>query len=74
MADNSGIARMLSLLSANLMAEVETHNAGNWENEDTIRLYECLQTAIYVTQVKVCPNYPELLSRPVIDPTKLLKN
>ena len=45
MADNSDIARMLSLLSANLMAEVETHNAGNWENEDTIRLYECLQTA-----------------------------
>lgn len=52
MADNSDIARMLSLLSANLMAEVETHNAGNWENEDTIRLYECLQTAIYETQIK----------------------
>lgn len=74
MADNSGIARMLSLLSANLMAEVETHNAGNWENEDTIRLYECLQTAIYETQLKMCPDYAEPLTRPVIDPTKLLKN
>ena len=73
MANNSDIARMLSLLSANLMAEVETHNAGNWENEDTVRLYECLQVAIYETQLKICPDYPDPLSRPVIDPAKLLK-
>lgn len=74
MAGHSDIAQMLSLLSANLMLEVETHNAGNWENEDTIRLYECLQTAIYETQLKICPDCPDPLSRPVIDPSKLLKD
>lgn len=71
---NSDVARMLSLLSASLTAEVEVHNSGNWENEDIIRLYECLQTAIYETQLKVFPDYPDPLSRPVIDPAKLLKN
>lgn len=74
MSENTEIARMLSVLSANLTAEVETHNAGNWENGDIVRLYECLQTAIYETQLKICPDYAEPLARPVIDPTKLLKN
>lgn len=74
MSGNTEIARMLSVLSANLTAEVETHNAGNWENGDIVRLYECLQTAIYETQLKICPDYAEPLTRPVIDPTKLLKN
>lgn len=74
MDKNAEIARMLSLLSTNLTAEVETHNSGNWENEDIVQLYECLQTAIYETQLKICPDYAEPLVRPVIDPTNLLKN
>lgn len=73
MASNSDIAEMLSLFSTNLLAEVETHNAGEWENADVIRLYECLQAAIYDTQRQLCPDYAEPLARPVINPTNILK-
>lgn len=74
MINNSDISGMLCLLSSNLTAEVETHRAKFWENEDTVRLYECLQAAICKTQHQFCsqsdPNY---LPEPQIDPSAILK-
>ena len=74
MVNNSDIAQMLHILSANLTAEVETHNARNWENEDVIRLYECIQKAICQTQHHFCSqNDPDFLPEPQIDPSAILK-
>lgn len=72
MVEKSEISYMLSLLSAYLTAEVETHNAENWESSDTIKLYECLQNAICSTHNRLCPN-EEPLPRPTINPNLLLK-
>lgn len=75
MADNEDISRMLRKLYSTFLAEVETHNAKNWENPDTIRLYECLQAAICKTQHAFCQKGdPDYLHDPAIDPTTLLKD
>lgn len=74
MVGNSDIARMLSVLSSNLTAEVETHKAKFWDNEDSIRLYECLQTAICKTQHQFCgQNDSNYLPEPQINTSTILK-
>lgn len=74
MVDNSDIAQMLHILSSNLTAEVETHRAKFWDNEDAIRLYECLQAAICETQHQFChQNDPDYLPEPQINPASILK-
>lgn len=74
MADKKETALVLKELYVNFVNEVEIQNSNNFKNPDTIKLYECFLNALYDTQGKYCTddNKDIRISRPIVDPSKLL--